>query len=348
MHPQLRLITAQNRAIVDRARALNERANEPLFLQYTQEGLAEFFEARLKEQGATSFATLTKPDALRLPPLDSAKVAEILRRFPDTIALLGVEHAVEYEQGVARVELASTLVSTHKWLALPNEIRLPGGTLVTFVIRLSLSRTNEGTDLADLKREYAAELRERAWQHTFYSRPKIQVPSLHEIARAPNILKLEYGRSPIDGRPYAAYGALKKLGNTLVGEWYHDFAEAEREHDEACAFITHRNAQLLADRSGDEHRPTAARLKKELKRVKNERHHLRDTALASLWDELTSLVELRLEELPGNDIPGFIQRIQTMQTRLEEALKPPPPSAASLADLAARFGKQKSGAATRR
>lgn len=338
MHPDLEQILTYNRVIATQARNLRERTDDPALRLYCKEALTAFFERALREQGATSFATVGNPDALRLPPLAPAKVTEILQRFPDKMSLLGVEHLVQYDKGEPRIEIAPTLMQTHKWLTLPDQIRLPGGTLVTVILRLSLFSTKESTNIGVLKREYAETLRERAWLSTYWSRPTIPVPTLRELTRIPSIISFSYGISPITGQPYVSYGALQHVEQRLVGKWFDTCEEAEAAHEAACAFINQSNKELIAHGAGDEHRPTAIRLKKALKRIRQEGHHLRETSLAPLWNELTALVEYRLEELSGSEIPAFIERLQTMQARVEQALKPAPASQVSIADLAARFG----------
>jgi hypothetical protein len=200
--------------------------------------------------GAVSCATISGPEALRLPELSPEKIAMVRDSNPDTIVVLGAELSVEYREpyyGTAKspqITLGGEFVSSNRWIGLPDEgVRLPSGRAVNIVLKSASSyyALAEGSDIPILKKTMKDRLNEEAWK-SFTDRPAITAPDLSdENVTLPEIATAVYGTCAVTGESLLAYGTITAYRSwsldpvTWKAEWFRSRVDAESASGKAQA-----------------------------------------------------------------------------------------------------------------
>ncbi len=241
-----------NRALLERARELNIRAGKAVFPAPRSEELTAWLLTRLG--GATSIAGIADPEALRLPPLDPAKVEAVLTGNPDTVEVPGVgvcpvtygEAYYASDPPVACVEIGDL------WRALPTtgELRLPSGRVVTLY-----GGGCSATTFGEFRRQAGAGHDGRLWER--FPKPELALPDTGRDDGFPALVELVYGVSAVDGRNLVGYGAIygspphyEGQAPTFQGTWQQERALAEEYHSKARSLFNTWRAKRRVEEEG--------------------------------------------------------------------------------------------------
>ncbi len=262
-------VISGNLARQRRARELNLRAGDDLFPVLTKAQMEEWLRPLLN--GARRAAEIADVSALALPPLDAELEVAVLRDNPDTVTLLGEELKVEYRGSgyvprvVVRVDDPAV---DRRWLDLPEELKLPGGTPleVEFCDRYgyTVARSQNG---AELRAKVLAHLNAERWDR-WTDRPEISVNLGDPLAKLPEITQAEYGRCAITNVQLIAYGVvaceMSYYGFRAETKWFHSREEAQANRLRSVEALERHRATERAKAKEAEVRAEAERLERAL------------------------------------------------------------------------------------
>lgn len=211
---EVRMVIEANKSRQNRARQLNIRAEKQVFPVLDQAALEAWLRERL--DGVVSLGSITDPEKLRLPELDEAQVATVVRENPDKINLLDWEFDVVYE-GIPSIKL---LGGDQMWKELPDAgVRLPSGRDVCVAVPVDWYNCISDTNIPQLKRKVREHLNAQQWDQ--WQKPELAVPDLGvEGAAIPEISTVQYGTCVVDGTPLNAFGTL------VVNSYYYYATDA--------------------------------------------------------------------------------------------------------------------------
>ncbi len=149
---KLESIMAHNMEILVLMRLLNIRSGRDTFPVPDQAELTELLETCLG--GARRLAEVRDLEVLRLPEPDPEIVADILRKNPNTLCVLGSDLPVTYSEFAdPSVTLTPDMVNSGRWRELQDEgYKTPGGKPVRVVVDASTYRDVGDVSIPHLKR----------------------------------------------------------------------------------------------------------------------------------------------------------------------------------------------------
>ncbi|MBD3311013.1 MAG: DEAD/DEAH box helicase [Candidatus Magasanikbacteria bacterium] len=291
----------------NRMKELNIRAGEDIF---PVPDMASFYQERLN--GARSIQEIEPGTSLRLPTLDEELVKMVMDENPDTIQLLGEELTVEYrapyygQPRAPRVKLTDELVSTNRWLELPDEgVWLPSGRSVELVVSFGHYNELSGTDIPKLKVEMRDYLNRKQWDS--WVKPEIEIPDLSaDDAVVPFVTKV-YGTCVTTGDELMAYGTIAVNTSRWYASdplfkamWYRDLIAAQNAADASAEKLVEKKDELKAARALELAKTEAEAARKELQNLKGRED----------WEELEYDLRSRVSDLLYRSLPRSIDELR--------------------------------------
>jgi hypothetical protein len=260
-----------NAARRERARELNLRAGAKVFYEHRDAEIETYYTERLA--GARCIKEVVEPDALLLSPLDQDAIDRVMNENPDTIEVLGVEHAVVYRSGYhPRVQLDSELVTAHRWIELADQgYALPGGREIEIVVSFGYYDSVADTNIPRLKEKARERLNREQWDR--WDRPEIPVPDPEDEESQVPFVTAVFGQCVVTGEELKAYGTaayqsrLYRSGWETV--WYRDEDEAKTARHEACQKLDELKAEQRERAEREQARAAAEAAREELREMSN-------------------------------------------------------------------------------
>ncbi|MFA5945574.1 MAG: hypothetical protein WC802_01530 [Patescibacteria group bacterium] len=320
----LQEIIETNRVRQQRAHELNRRAGAVVLPVLSREEMETWLMARL--QGARRAAEIADLSALLLPALDAEVEGEVLRSNPDTIALLGREHPVEYRADYyGRPQAPQVTLShecgEHAWRDLPDTgVTLPGGRAVEVNVVVNYYEFAE-TSVPALKGKVLTHLNQEQWNS--WVRPEIPLPTEQDLRDDDHVVPFEvvaYGHCLVTGAKLRAYGTLTPKAYRYYGTdpyfeaaWYRDPTEAQQ----AASASAEKLCELFVElKKKAEKEAEDARLKAEEDAIRASAEALRSEVYA-IYSRLAfgvSLPDGMREELSvkaGYSLPSGLGELKT-------------------------------------
>ncbi len=299
---EIQEIIARNRAQRVRARELNTRADESIFMVMNREQVERWLSERLA--GARRMGEVKNPAVIAFPELDPEMVKLVMGENPDEITIIGRQLRVEYRDGYApRVTLDSETISAHGWRELPDAgVKLPGGRLVEVVVPFGYYDTISGQDISELKSRCVSKANKSIWDNwPTDNRPAIALPDpIDPTSSVSEIIECQYGISVIDGSSLVAFGVVVIKGYRYYssdpyfeGKWYQVREEAAKAKAESAAKLESIREEAIKQ----------AQLDNARKAAESAQESLRSVQYREGWYELESDLRSRVESRRYERLP---------------------------------------------
>lgn len=307
-----------NRARQERARELNIRAGDDVFPVLSFEEMLSWVSERLG--GARNTREINHPEGLRLPALDQEAIDRVMNENPDTIEVLGVEHAVVYQSGRhPRVQLDSELVTAHRWIELADQgYALPGGREIEIVVSFGYYDTIADIDVPRLKEKARERLNREQWDR--WDRPEIPVPDPEDESSEVPFIVATYGTCMVTGEELKAYGTARY--DSWSGRWQPVWTTDLGQAQEACFSSGQKLDELKVK----------ARERQELEEAKAKAEKIR-LALMEIdrhedWSEIpqnlrSAVKEWRYKYLPRTtaELRSYASEIENLIAQVQDAFE---------------------------
>lgn len=315
-------IIAANQAAQKQARNLNIRAGKVIFTVLSRTEWDERLKPLLA--GARGAVEIPNLEALRLPPLDPAKVSEVFNGNPDTITLPGFPAPLRVEYGISEptILVSYTTENMRLLLALPDApVALPNGRLVKIQMKWSYYDSIGDTDIVKVKAAVAKQLNNGQWDN--WQKPSLALPNL-ETETFPEMVTAEYGVCQATGKPLKAFGAVYVYSywnsKELRSQWYRDQTEAQGAHQQAKTHFEGLLVKAREDKARKAAWETAApiRAKAESLRMSDEFGWGKDEEVQRKLNQLS--YETPSSSATPQEIDAFRQRVETVVAEAEAVL----------------------------
>lgn len=235
-------VATHNRTIREQADALYVRSGGHTRRITSQDETAQYW-LHFEEYGVVSQATLAQAIAsgrisvsdlqLRLEDFISAEEqTKVATGNPDTIEVLGKQLPVTYRSGYnPSAMLEGTIQESDDWKRLPEKVLLPGGRVVTVIIKIDSWQTFQESNLSLLKETVRKHLNKKQLDACVSSAPTIQLPG-PSTESVPEIVEHHYGADVLTGEPLIRYGTVAVTtgfyrSSEFQAVWYDTRVEAE-------------------------------------------------------------------------------------------------------------------------
>ena len=234
---KLQRIVDDNQSIIARLNSLNARGGD-LPVPSSSEIRARVLNAL---NGAHSISEIPNLDDLRLPAVDAAIEARILRDNPDTITVCNTTFTVVYQNDLPpQIMFTPAQAKAELWRQLPDTcITLLSGRIVMVNIEFSEMDRLSSSNTSVLKERCDAHLFEAIFKAWLPRAPRLNVPTVSEFLTAtiPAIKEVTYDHTA-NGTPLIAYGVVVLNPSfysieKFKAEWFQSKEHAETERQRA-------------------------------------------------------------------------------------------------------------------
>lgn len=271
-------IMVRNRCLLQRARELNVRAGEKIFMEMSHEEIGRWLKERLG--GARRMVEVKNLAAIAFPELEQGMVDLVVGENPDEIIVLAKSLKVEYRDGFApRINLYHDTISVHGWRELPDAgVELPGGRLVEVVVSFGYYDAISGQNIPELKSRCVSRANKSLWDNwSTESRPAIALPDPSDpTSIVPEIIECQYGVSVIDGSALVAYGAVTIKSSRwyasdpwFEGKWFQVREEADATRTKSAAKLESIREEAIRQKQMDEVRAMAKAAQESLQNLQS-------------------------------------------------------------------------------
>lgn len=328
-------ITKKNSGLVRKAQNLNTRAGgSKIFETYDSSKLYDFYVTKLG--GARCVSEIKDIEALQLPPLNEARVAEVERENPEDLEVCGqilkVINDYRHDLYIPVITLSGEVVTEHHvWKKLPDRgVFLPGGREVQVVVRYGATAYNYAADtniprLKEKLREYFNHNQWVDWKRPDYP------PDLKRLEEGedefPGITKMEYGRCIMEGTPLYAYGAVVlnpryfSSARWFKWEWYKNAQDAKEYHKFARDKFVALQAEAGDRRELEDARVAATNAQDELGEFVELCEEYMDELDPELSERLTNLGSFMPSNARFDALQNFIQECTAVIAEVDTAVK---------------------------